>query len=103
MGRTGGEGGASNVADGHVMKRPIRSARFVGRLRLPTTSESCLMRCEIAALQDIVEARNAGKVPDTYLGAPGFDRLAAAYVWLLAYHEKHRDLVAVVLSGKEVH
>ena len=85
------------------MKRRIREARFVGRLRLPTTSEHCLTYGEISALQDIVAAYDADQPTDAYLRAPGFTRLARAYLWLMAYHEKHRLAVAVVLTGTETH
>ena len=84
------------------MKR-IREARFVGRLRLPAASESCLTYGEISALQDIVAACDAGQSTDAYLRAPGLIPLARAYLWLLAWNEKHRDAVAVVLAGEEAH
>lgn len=80
------------------MKRPIRSARFVGRLRLPAASESCLTYGEISALQDFAAGDS-----DALRRTPGFTALTRAYLWLLAYHEKHRLAVAVVLAGREVH
>ena len=81
-----------------MVKRSIRQARFVNRLRLPATSESCLTYAEISALQDFVAGDS-----DALRRAPGFTRLAAAYLWLLAWNERHRDVVAVVLAGREVH
>ena len=80
------------------MKRRTRSARFVGRLRLPTTSESCLTYAEILALQDFAAGNS-----DALRRAPGYTRLAAAYLWLLAWNERHREAVAVVLAGEEMH
>ena len=79
-------------------KRSVREARFVGRLRLPAASESCLTYAEISALQDFVAGDS-----DALRRAPGFTGLARAYLWLLAYHERHRLAVAVVLAGREVH
>jgi DNA-directed RNA polymerase alpha subunit len=80
------------------MRHRIRQAHFVNRLRLPTTSESCLTYAEISALQDFVAGDS-----DALRRAPGFTRLAAAYLWLLAWNERHREAVAVVLAGREVH
>lgn len=91
-GRTAGHCGGGQV------KKRVREARFVNRLRLPTTQEECLTYAEISALQDFVAGDS-----DALRRAPGFTRLAAAYLWLLAWNERYRDMVAVVLAGREVH
>ena len=98
----GDYGAAAGHCDGEVRRR-VREARFVGRLRLPAASESCLWRDEIAALQEIVAAYDAGQRTDAYQRSPGLIRTARAYLWLLAWHEKHRAMVAMVLAGEEVH
>ena len=96
-----GDYGAAASHCGGEVRRRVREARFVGRLRLPAASESCLWRDEIAALQEIVAAYDAGQRTDAYQRSPGLIRTARAYLWLLAWHEKHRDAVAVVLAGEE--
>ena len=76
----------------------MRRARFTGRLRLPAASEVCLWRGEVEALGRVVAGDSAA-----YGDAPGVLRLAAAYLHLLAWHERHRAMVAVVLAGEEEH
>ena len=75
----------------------VRNARFVGRFQLPAPVDSCLYRSEIMAMREVVAAYDASQPTDAYLRAPGFVRLARAYLWLLAWNEMHRDAVARVL------
>ena len=87
-----------DVVAGAVSGGQVRRARFVGRLRLPAASEVCLWRGEVEALGRVVAGDS-----DAYGDAPGFVRLAAAYLHLLEWHERHRAMVAMVLAGEDVH
>lgn len=77
-------------------KRVIRHARFAGRWRLPEAREECLYRSEVAALQEVVAGDS-----DALRRAPGFTRLARAYLHLLEWNERHREMVAAVLAVGE--
>lgn len=81
--------------------RQVRNARFIGRFQLPAPVESCLWTGEITALREIVAAYDAGRSTDAYVRAPGFVRLARAYLWLLAWNERHREMVARALAVGE--
>lgn len=89
---------ADSAVAGAVDGGTVRRARFVGRLRLPAASEVCLWRGEVEALGRVVAGDS-----DAYGDAPGFVRLAAAYLHLLEWHERHRAMVAMVLAGEDVH
>lgn len=83
--------------EGDEVKRRIPQPVFI-RWKLPNPSDVNLTIEEISALQDFVAGDS-----DALRRAPGFTRLAAAYLWLLAWNERYRDMVAVVLAGREVH
>lgn len=57
-----------------------------------------MWRGEVEALGRVL-AGDSGAYGD----APGFLRLAAAYLHLLAWHERHRAMLAAMLAGNDTH